>query len=83
VPITLGAGITLTQGTVEYWPVNNPSNVTVLTTTASGGPGATVATLDTTVLINGTYVIRLTGTDSNSTQLVSLIEVIVSGENKP
>lgn len=83
VPITLGAGVTLTQGTIEYWPASNPSNVTVLTSSATGGPGATLATLDTTLLSNGSYVVRLTGTDSNSTQLVSLINITVAGENKP
>ena len=58
VPITVGAGVTLTQGTVEYWPATNPSAVTVLAASAQGGPGATLATLDTTLLANGNYVVR-------------------------
>ncbi|HEX6622132.1 MAG TPA: VWA domain-containing protein, partial [Pyrinomonadaceae bacterium] len=62
VPITVGAGVTLSQGTVEYRPVSDPGGVKVLTTTARGGPGTTVATLDTTLLANGSYFIRLRGT---------------------
>ncbi|HEX3526937.1 MAG TPA: Ig-like domain-containing protein, partial [Thermoanaerobaculia bacterium] len=83
VPITVGAGVTLTQGTVEYWPASNPSAVTVLATGAQGGPGATLAMLDTTLLANGNYVIALQATDSNGQQLVSQVMITVTGENKP
>ena len=83
VPITLGAGVTLTQGTVSYWPVSDPSDVHVLTTTAQGGPGAVVAMLDTTLLANDSYVVRLRGTDANNNQLTSVVQVTVAGENKP
>ena len=61
VPITLGAGITLTDGVVELWPVSNPTLVTVLATNVQAGPGAAIATLDTTVLANGSYIVRLRG----------------------
>lgn len=83
VPVTVGAGVTLTQGTVSYWPVNDPSNVTTLTDSAQGGPGATVASLDTTLLANGAYVVRLTGTDANGQTVTSQILINVAGENKP
>ena len=83
VPITVGAGVTLTQGTVEYFPASNPSNVTVLTTAAAGGPGAIVATLDTTLLANGSYFVRLRGTDAAGQQLTSQVLIVVAGENKP
>jgi RHS repeat-associated protein len=83
VPVTVGAGVTLTQGTVEYWPAANPSAVTVLAASTQGGPGATVATLDTTLLANGDYVIRLRATDSNGEQLVSQVMITVAGESKP
>jgi RHS repeat-associated protein len=83
VPITVGAGVTLVQWTVEISPATNPSAVTVLATGAQGGPGATLSTLDTTLLANGNYVIRLRATDSNGQQLVSQVTITVAGENKP
>lgn len=83
VPITVGAGVTITQGVVDYWPASNPSVVTVLTASGQGGPGATLAALDTTLLANGNYVIRLRATDSNGQELVSQVTITVAGENKP
>jgi RHS repeat-associated protein len=84
VPITVGPGVTLTQGTVEYWPASNPSAVTVLAAGVQGGAaGATLAALDTTLLANGNYVIRLSATDSNGQSLVSQVLITVTGENKP
>ena len=53
------------------------------TPTASGGPGATLATLDTTVLRNGTYIIDLTGTDDHGNQQDNEILVTVAGDYKP
>lgn len=61
VPVTVGAGIMLTEGVVEYWSVSNPSQVTVLATNVQAGPGTTIATFDTTLLANGSYIIRLRG----------------------
>ena len=49
VPITVGAGLTLTDAKVEYWPASNPAAVTTLVEGAQGGPGATLATIDTTI----------------------------------
>ena len=83
VPITVGADVTLTQGTVEYWPAANPSAVTVLATGVQGGPGATFAVFDTTLLANGNYIIRLRATDSNGQELISQVMITVTGENKP
>jgi len=83
VPVTVGAGQTLTGATVEYWPAANPAAVTVLATGAQGGPGATLATLDTTLLANGNYVIQLRATDANGQEQLSQVLVTVAGENKP
>jgi YD repeat-containing protein len=83
VPITVGAGVTLTQATVEYWPASDPAAVTTLATGVQGGPGATLATLDTTLLANGNYVIRVSATDSNGQEQISQVMITVSGENKP
>ena len=83
VPITVAAGVTLTQATVEYWPATNPSAVTVLATGAQGGLGSTLASLDTTLLANGNYVIRLSATDGSGQLLVSQVLITVAGENKP
>jgi RHS repeat-associated protein len=83
VAIKVATGVTLTQATVEYWPASNPSAVTVLATGAQGGSGATLAALDTTLLANGNYVIRLSATDADGQLLVSQVLITVFGENKP
>jgi RHS repeat-associated protein len=83
VPVTVGAGVTLAQWSVDYWPADNPSAVTSLGAGAQAGPGATLAALDTTVLANGNYVIRLRATDSTGRGLVSQVMVTATGENKP
>ena len=83
VPITVGAGLTLTNAKVEYWPASNPAGVTTLVEGAQGGPGATLATLDTTLIANGNYVIRVTATDQNGNEQVSQVTITVTGENKP
>ncbi len=83
VPIMLGSGISLQNGTVDYWPTADPGNVTVLATNVSGTGGATLATLDTTLLANGSYTIRLQGTDTSGKRLDSAILIVVVGENKP
>ncbi|HEY0173454.1 MAG TPA: RHS repeat-associated core domain-containing protein [Pyrinomonadaceae bacterium] len=83
VPITVGAGVNVAQATVEYWPAANPSAVTVLAAGAQGGPGATLAALDTTLLTNGNYVIRLLAVDSAGQVMTSQVLITVTGENKP
>ena len=83
VPVTVGAGVTITQATVDYWPAGDSSAVTTIASGAQGGPGATLAALDTTLLANGDYVIRLRATDSTGQQLVSQVLITVTGENKP
>jgi RHS repeat-associated protein len=83
IPITVGAGVTLTDAKVEYWPASNPAAVTTLVEGAAGGPGTTLATIDTTTIANGNYVIRVTATDSNGNQQVSQVMITVTGENKP
>jgi len=83
VPITVGAGVILTQATVEYWPASDPAAITTLATGVQGGPGATLATLDTTLIANGNYVIRVTATDSNGQGQISQVMITVTGENKP
>jgi RHS repeat-associated protein len=83
VPVTVAAGITVAEAAVEYWPATNPSAVTVLAAGAQGGPGATLAALDTTLLANGNYVIRLRATDADGQLLVSQVLITVAGEHKP
>ena len=83
VPITVGAGLTLTNVKVEYWPASNPAGVTTLLENGQGGAGATLATIDTTLLANGNYVIRVTATGSNGQEQTSQVMITVTGENKP
>lgn len=81
IPITVASGITLTSGTLKYWPTANPSDVHVINgnTTGSG----TIGVFDGTSLANGGYTIQLQATASNGTQQTSLIVVSVIGDNKP
>ncbi|HEX3904531.1 MAG TPA: VWA domain-containing protein [Polyangia bacterium] len=83
VPITVAAGVTVASGTLTYWPATAPTDTHVLNASASGGPGATLATLDTTALRNGTYIIDLTGTDSQGNQQDNELLVTVAGDFKP
>jgi RHS repeat-associated protein len=81
IPITVASGITLTSGTLEYWPTSNPADVHVINgnTTGSG----TIGTFDATALASGGYTIQLQATASNGTQQTSVIVVSVIGDNKP
>jgi RHS repeat-associated protein len=80
-PITVASGITLTSGTLEFWPTSNPSDVHVINshTTGSGAIG----TFDGTTLANGGYTVQLQATASNGSQLTSVIVVSVIGDSKP
>jgi RHS repeat-associated protein len=81
--IAVADGVTLTSGTVTYWPSSSPGQVTTLATGVSGASGDTLATLDTTLLANGSYVVRLDATNSGGTTQTSLVLVIVAGDYKP
>src|SRR5262249_42620979 len=83
VPITVAGGQTLHNATVDFWPASNPSASTTLATGASGGPGATLATLDTTTLANGSYIVRVQATNASGASLSSGTLISVVGENKP
>lgn len=80
-PITVASGITLTSGTLEYWPTANPSDVHVINSNTTGS--GTIGTFDGSTLANGGYTIQLNATASNGTQLTSVIVVSVIGDNKP
>jgi RHS repeat-associated protein len=83
VPIVLSPDVTLTSGTLLYWPAATPSEVHTLATGLSGGPGATLATLDTTTLANDVYVVLLEGTNAANEQKSSAVMLTVTGEYKP
>jgi RHS repeat-associated protein/uncharacterized repeat protein (TIGR01451 family) len=81
VPITVAAGITLTSGTLEFWPTSNPSNIHVLNANTTGS--GTIGTFDATTLPNGSYTIQLQATNSGGSTLMSIIVVSVTGASKP
>ena len=83
VPVTVAPGVTVASATVSYWPANAIGSAKTLATNASGGPGAALAVLDTTVLPNGSYVIDVNGTDGNGVQQDNEILVAVGGDYKP
>jgi RHS repeat-associated protein len=83
VPITVAPGVTVSSATVSYWPSAAPTAFHTLATSASGGPGATLATLDTTTLSNGGYVIDVSGTDNHGNAQDNEILVTVAGDYKP
>ena len=71
VPITVGAGHSVSNATIDFWSANDPAAATVLASGVSGGSGATLATLDTTTLANGSYVVRMVGRDGSGTTVAS------------
>ncbi len=83
VPITLANGMTLSNGTILYWPTDNRTAVTTLASNLSGTGGSTLASLDTTTLADGSYIIMLSGTNSAGTQLDSGVLITVAGNYKP
>lgn len=88
VPITLAMpnGVGLTAGTLDYWPAAdpNPTVTTIpITATLPAGNNTVLANLDTTLLANDSYIIRLQGTDNNGNQVNSGVMVTVEGEYKP
>jgi RHS repeat-associated protein len=83
VAVVLSSDVTLTSGTLTYWPDAHPDQVHTLATNLSGSPGATLATFDTTVLGNGSYVLALDGVDDTNHQRMSEVLLSVAGEYKP
>ncbi len=83
VPVTVAPGVTIASSTVSVWSVKTPGNVITLATNAAGSPGATLATLDTTTLPNGSYIIDVTGTDDHGSQQDNEMLVAVAGDYKP
>jgi RHS repeat-associated protein len=75
--------VTIGSSTVSVWSVKTPGNVITLATNAAGGPGATLATLDTTTLPNGSYIIDVSGTDDHGNQQDNETLVAVAGDYKP
>jgi RHS repeat-associated protein len=81
VSITLIASETLASGTLTYYPLSNPSAVVTLNANTTGG--GTLATLDTTVLPNGSYYIVLDATDSTGKTMGSGVDIVIGGNYKP
>lgn len=63
--------------------MDRPDHRTTLARNVAGTSAAPLATLDTTQLANGSYIIRLRGTASDGTQLDSGVLITVSGDYKP
>jgi RHS repeat-associated protein len=82
VPIVLQAGITLTSGTLKFFP-SNSSNVTVLNANTTGTGPLTLGTFDATLLANGQYTIQLQAINSAGAAQLNEIVVSVTGEYKP
>jgi RHS repeat-associated protein len=81
VPISLAPGMTIESGTLTYFPTNNINAVTTLNGNVSGT--GQIGTLDTTMLANQSYWIRMQGTDTGGNAQNALIMVTVAGNYKP
>jgi len=81
VPITVASGVSLTSGTLTYWPTSNPAAVSTLSSNTTGS--GTLATFDATLLASGGYTIQLNAAASSGATQVSQITVSVVGDNKP
>jgi RHS repeat-associated protein len=83
VPITLTWwNVDLASGTLKFFPVSNPSNVTVLNSNTVG-TNANLGTFDATLLPNGQYVVQLQATSTTGANVLSEIVLNVQGESKP
>jgi RHS repeat-associated protein/uncharacterized repeat protein (TIGR01451 family) len=80
-PITIAPGISLTSGTLEFWPTAHPNDIHVINSNTTGS--GTVGVFDGGALANGGYTIQLQATASNGAQQTSVITVNVIGESKP
>ena len=83
VPITLIASETLASGTLTYYPLSNPNAVVTLNASTTTAGGGTLATLDTTLLPNGSYYVVLDATDTTGKTMGSGVDIIVGGNYKP
>jgi RHS repeat-associated protein len=83
IPITLATGLPAQTCTVDYWPADDNTATNTLASNITAGSGTTLATLDTTLLANGSYVIRTACTNSTGTLVQSGVMVTVSGDYKP
>ena len=81
VPITLAPGVNLQSGTLTYYPVDNPNNVTTLNSNTTGT--GQIGLLDTTTLRNGTYWIQMQSTETNGNSEYDIVLVTVAGNYKP
>ena len=81
VPVSLVPGITLTTGTLTYWPVNAPQSVVTLSASTTGT--GQISTFDPTLLNNGNYFIVLSATNSVGVSMTSQVYVTVAGDYKP
>ncbi|MBL8234180.1 MAG: PKD domain-containing protein, partial [Bryobacterales bacterium] len=81
VDITTVAGLTLTSGTLSYYPGNFPNGAVTINSNVTGS--GVIGTLDTSKLVNGTYWIRLQATNSAGQTQTSAVMVFVTGEYKP
>jgi RHS repeat-associated protein len=83
VPITLTWwNVDLASGTLKFFPVSNPSNVTVLNSNTVG-TNANLGIFDATLLPNGQYVVQLQATSTTGANVLSEIVLNVQGESKP
>lgn len=81
IPVTVESGVTLTSGTLVYYPENDIFDVTVLNSNTVGS--GQIGTFDTTQLPNGSYVLELYATDSLGASQYSDITLNVVGNYKP
>jgi len=83
-PVTLAAEADLTHLRVDLWPAFDPDAFRPLAENVTGAGGATVATLDATLLANDSYVICAVGFDTVAEDWQSAaVMVTVEGEHKP
>jgi RHS repeat-associated protein len=81
VPVTLISGITLTSGTLTFYPANNQSAITTISASTTGT--GQIGVFDTTLLNNGSYFVELYATNSLGVTQTNLALVTVVGNYKP
>jgi hypothetical protein len=82
VGIVLNTGVSYSNLRVEYWPTSSVQLYRPLSSQSTSSGGTAIATLDTTLLANDSYVIRVVGT-AGGVGVNCNVLVKVTGDNKP
>ena len=83
VPVNLCSSAGLVGGAVDYWPADDPNSYHTLVSNVNAPANSTIATLDTTLLANNSYVIRVRGQNTLGQTVNDAVLITAVGDYKP